>query len=76
MDGDARDENVEWTRRAYAALRPFLAERRYLNYMSDDDVGEEPARAGLAPPTNGWPGLKAGYDPDNVFELNLNVPPR
>ena len=31
------EENVEWTRDVYDALRPFLANRRYVGYLSSDD---------------------------------------
>jgi hypothetical protein len=36
-DPAGTEENVEWTRDLYDALRPFLADRRYVNYLSGDD---------------------------------------
>ncbi|MGA9161804.1 MAG: FAD-dependent oxidoreductase, partial [Actinomycetota bacterium] len=39
MDATQTDANVAWTRQAYAALEPSFADSRYLNYMSEDDLG-------------------------------------
>jgi hypothetical protein len=52
-----------------------LAERRYLNYMSEDDVGLAPAKAGYGPNRERLAEVKRTYDPENFFHLNLNVEP-
>ncbi|MGH2995859.1 MAG: FAD-binding oxidoreductase [Gaiellaceae bacterium] len=74
-DPATSDANVEWTRRTHAAMEPFLANRRYLNYMSEDDVGLAPVQAGYGPNQDRLAKLKAEYDPENFFHLNLNVEP-
>ncbi len=68
------DANVGWTRETYAALEPYFAGRRYLNYLSEDDLAQA-APAGYGPNYDRIAKLKARYDPDNVFHLNLNVEP-
>ncbi len=73
-DPAATDENVAWTKETFAAMEPFLVGRRYLNYFSEDDVGEDPVRAAYGPNYERLVELKAKYDPTNLFHLNANVP--
>ena len=74
-DPAASDENVAWTKETFAAMQPYLAGRRYLNYFSEDDVGDDPVRAAYGPNYERLVELKAKYDPANLFHLNANVPP-
>jgi FAD/FMN-containing dehydrogenase len=69
----ATEENVEWTRDLYDALRPFLADRRYVNYLDGDDGSA--ARAAYGPNYARLAEVKRRYDPENVFRANLNIPP-
>ena len=73
-DPSQTDANVTWTRETYAALEPFFLNRRYVNYLSEDDLGEA-GRAAYGPNFDRLARLKARYDPENVFHLNLNVQP-
>jgi len=72
------DANVEWTRRAFDNLRPFLAEGRYVNYLDDDEAqrGPDPVRAAYGPNYERLVEVKSQYDPENIFRLNFNIPPR
>jgi FAD/FMN-containing dehydrogenase len=72
-DPAATEENVEWTRDLYDALRPFLADRRYVNYLDGDDTSA--ARAAYGPNYARLAEVKRRYDPENVFRGNLNIPP-
>jgi FAD/FMN-containing dehydrogenase len=74
-DQAGAQENVAWTKDLFAAMEPFLVDRRYLNYFSEDDVGEDPVRAAYGPNYERLVELKKAYDPDNLFRLNANVPP-
>ncbi|HEU4355101.1 MAG TPA: BBE domain-containing protein, partial [Actinomycetota bacterium] len=74
IDPLTTDANVRWTRETYAALEPYFLDRRYLNYLSEDDLGQA-ARAAYGPIYDRLAQLKARYDPDNVFHMNLNVEP-
>jgi FAD/FMN-containing dehydrogenase len=73
-DPSQTDANVTWTRNTYDALVPYFLNRRYLNYMSQDDLGHA-APAAYGPNFDRLARLKAKYDPENVFHLNLNVQP-
>jgi FAD/FMN-containing dehydrogenase len=72
-DPEETDRNVEWTRRVYDDLRPFLADRRYGNYFSLDDV--DAARVAFGPNYEQLSKVKARYDPENVLRRNVNVTP-
>lgn len=74
VDPAQTEATIEWTRQAYTALQPSFADRRYVNYLSQDDLGEA-ARAAYGPNYDRLAQLKAVYDPENVFHLNLNVKP-
>jgi Berberine and berberine like len=76
VDPAATDENIAWTRGAFAAMQPFLANRRYVNYMPDDETGEDPVRAAYGPNYDRLVELKTKYDPTNLFRLNQNIKPR
>ena len=75
MDPADTDKNVAWARNAYAALQPFMAERRYVNYLGEDDTGDDPVRAAYGPAYDRLVELKRKYDPDNLFRLNANIKP-
>jgi FAD/FMN-containing dehydrogenase len=75
VDAATNDENVGWTRETFAALEPFLADRRYFNYFSEDDVGDEAVRRAYGPNYERLVAVKDVYDPTNLFRLNTNVRP-
>ncbi len=74
-DPSASDANVAWTKEVYAAMRPHLADRRYVNYLDRDDA-DASATAVYGPNAERLATLKGRWDPDNVFHLNHNIPPR
>ena len=73
MDTDGTEAGIAWGRDAYAALQPFAAAGRYVNYLGDEDAGAVESAFG----TNyaRLRNVKARYDPENVFRLNQNIPP-
>jgi FAD/FMN-containing dehydrogenase len=74
---DPRDteRNIAWTRGLFDAMRPFLADAAYVNYLGGDE-GEEGLRAsyGVAKLAR-LSALKMKYDPGNLFRMNQNVRP-
>lgn len=56
-------------------MRPHLADRRYVNYLDRDDA-DASARVVYGPNAERLATLKGRWDPDNVFHLNHNIPPR
>jgi FAD/FMN-containing dehydrogenase len=75
IDPADTDANVAWTREAFSAMEPFLAKRRYVNYLDDDDIAAEPTRAAFGPNYDRLIRVKSAYDPANVFRHNLNIVP-
>jgi FAD/FMN-containing dehydrogenase len=71
----ATDENIAWTKEIFAGMEPFLADRRYSNYFSEDDIGDDPVRAAYGPNYERLVAVKTAYDPTNLFRLNANIPP-
>jgi len=65
-----------WARDTYAALQPFLAPTRYVNYLGEDEAGDDAAAAVYGPNYTRLRELKAKYDPENVFHTNVNIRPR
>ncbi|TML21119.1 MAG: FAD-binding oxidoreductase [Actinobacteria bacterium] len=74
IDPADTDGNIAWVRETYAALQPYSADRRWLNYFADDD-GADAVRAAYGPNFERLVEIKKRYDPDNVFHLNHNIEP-
>jgi FAD/FMN-containing dehydrogenase len=71
----AEDEaNAAWVRSASNAMEPFGTGARYVNFLADE--GEAGVRSAYERETYiRLQGLKARYDPTNVFHLNQNIKP-
>jgi FAD/FMN-containing dehydrogenase len=68
------DSCIAWARDTYAAMKPHMAGRRYVNYMSDDEETSEVASAyGANLPRLRQ--IKTKYDPVNLFHRNQNILP-
>ena len=65
---------IAWTRESYAAMRPFVASGRYVNYLDDDEAGDPIAQA-YGPNYAKLRQIKAKYDPANFFHMNQNIKP-
>lgn len=65
-----------WARASYAALQRFVGPSRYLNYLDQDDVGDQALVAAYGPNVRKLQSIKAKYDPENTFHLNVNIPPK
>jgi hypothetical protein len=70
---DGFDEEREWSRGLWNALRPYHTSV-YVNFMMDE--GEDRIREAYgAEKYDRLKTLKRQYDPDNFFRLNQNIPP-
>lgn len=67
------EPNIAWTRETFEALQPYMADRRYVNYLSDDDAGY--TRDAYGANYERLVEVKRRYDPENVFHLNQNIDP-
>ena len=74
MDPRQNDPCIAWCRGTFAALKPFLAETRYVNYLDHDEAGD-PAAAAYGANYSRLRELKAKYDPENFFHANVNIRP-
>jgi FAD/FMN-containing dehydrogenase len=70
------DAGRGWARETHATLKTFAGSSRYLNYLDLDDVGDQALAAAYGPNLRRLQSIKAKYDPDNVFHLNVNIPPK
>jgi FAD/FMN-containing dehydrogenase len=68
---DARE--IAWARATYTAVKPFLTDGTYVNFMGDDE--DEGSAGAYGHTMERLQQVKATYDPDNVFRLNQNIPP-
>ena len=75
LDPAATEENVAWTRDTYTATQRFFTKGRYVNYLADDDTGDDPVRSAYGPNYDRLVQVKTKYDPDNLFHLNFNIKP-
>ena len=74
-DADGDEANVAWARSLIKALQPHTV-GTYLNFPGFLEEGERQLRAGFGDNYERLVEVKTRWDPDNVFRLNHNVPPR
>ena len=74
MDHATTDRCIAWARDTYSAMGPFVASRRYVNYLGDDEEGDSVAAA-YRRNYQRLRELKAKYDPENFFHINQNICP-
>jgi hypothetical protein len=72
MDPRENDRCIAWCRGTFDALKPCLAETRYVNYLDHDEAGD-PAAAAYGVNYTRLRELKAKYDPENFFHANVNI---
>ncbi len=66
-------KNIRWTREFWEAMKPFMAEGVYVNYLEEE--GDPRARVAYGPNYERLVTLKNKYDPTNFFRLNANIEP-
>jgi FAD/FMN-containing dehydrogenase len=74
LDPADTEKNIRWTRDTYKAMEPFMGTGRYVNYLDADEPGDA-AAAAYGSNYAKLQQLKAKYDPNNFFHMNLNVRP-
>ena len=63
----------DWVRDYWTALHPYSAGGAYVNFLMEE--GEERISASYAGNHARLAGIKAQYDPENVFRVNQNIKP-
>jgi FAD/FMN-containing dehydrogenase len=69
------DEAIAWSREVWAAMERYSTGGLYLNFPGFGEEKEALVRAGYGPNYDRLARLKAKYDPDNLFRMNMNVTP-
>ena len=74
-DPAQNDEAVAWAREVWDAMERYSTGSVYLNFPGLGEEKEELARAGYGVNYERLAELKAKYDPENLFRMNINIPP-
>jgi FAD/FMN-containing dehydrogenase len=74
VDPAETEANIAWTKESHAALGEHLTDRRWLNYLGDDQ-GTDAIRGAYGANYDRLVELKRRYDPENVFRHNHNIEP-
>ena len=69
------DEAIKWGRDFWAAMGRHSTGGLYLNFPGLGEEKEELVKAGYGANYERLAALKAKYDPDNLFRMNLNITP-
>jgi hypothetical protein len=75
LDPGITDRCVAWARDSFAAMSPFMASGRYVNYLDASDEAGDPVAAAYGPNYRRLQQLKSKYDPTNLFHMNQNIRP-
>ena len=75
LDRGENERYIQWARDLVAALQPFSRGGLYLNFPGFGEEKEVMLRAAYASNYDRLAALKRKYDPDNLFRMNLNIPP-
>jgi FAD/FMN-containing dehydrogenase len=74
-DPAQNDEAIAWAREVWDAMEPYTTGAVYLNFPGLGEEKDDLARAGYGANYERLTALKATYDPDNLFRMNINIPP-
>jgi hypothetical protein len=75
-DPSHNDANIAWAREAHASMSRFHASGIYLNFPGFGEEKEEMARSAYGANYERLVAIKSEYDPENLFRMNVNIPPR
>src|SRR5215210_5294159 len=76
IDPSTNEQNIAWARESLAAMQPFSKGGSYLNFPGFGEEKEAMLRASYGPNYDRLVTLKSRYDTNNLFRMNLNIPPR
>jgi len=72
-DGGNLPAHRDWVRDYWSALHPHSSEAGYVNFLMDE--GQDRIRATYGDNYQRLAGIKAKWDPDNLFHMNQNIQP-
>jgi FAD/FMN-containing dehydrogenase len=74
-DAALNDAAISWARETWDAMERYSTGGVYLNFPGFGEEKEALARAGYGENYERLAALKAEYDPDNLFRMNINIAP-
>jgi FAD/FMN-containing dehydrogenase len=75
FEASQTDNAIAWSREFWAAMGQHSTGGLYLNFAGLGEEKEELVRAGYGANYERLTKLKAKYDPENLFRMNLNITP-
>jgi FAD/FMN-containing dehydrogenase len=75
IDPAQTDEAIAWSRGLWDAMEKHSSGGLYLNFPGLGEDNDALVRAGYGANYDRLAALKAKYDPDNLFRMNLNITP-
>jgi len=66
---------IEWGREVFRTLEPFSSDREYFNFPGLYEDGDQSVRNTFGANLERLQSVKRKYDPNNLFQLNHNIPP-
>jgi hypothetical protein len=66
--------NIDWAREAWDDMKSFSTGGTYINFLTEDE-GPRRIEAALGKGLQRLAGVKAKWDPQNVFRTNRNIKP-
>ncbi len=67
------EQNIQWTRDFFEAMKPSMAPAVYVNYLEEE--GDPTGREAYGQNYQRLAALKKKYDPTNFFRMNHNIRP-
>ena len=74
-DPAQNEEAIAWAREVFDAMDRYSTGAVYLNFPGLGEEEDSLARAGYGANYDRLTALKAKYDPENLFRMNINIPP-
>ena len=74
-DPAQNEEAIAWAREVFDAMERYSTGAVYLNFPGLGEEEDSLARAGYGANYVRLTALKAKYDPENLFRMNINIPP-
>lgn len=75
-DRSENDANIAWSRDAWSAMHQHSSGGLYLNFPGFGEEKEDLLRAAYGANYDRLAAIKAKYDPENLFHMNLNIKPQ
>lgn len=69
------DRVIQWSRKVLEEMKPHTGDGMYLNFPGFGEEGNELVRSAYGVNYERLTKIKAKYDPDNFFNVNLNIQP-